>query len=71
MKQLNLQTLQISEKIELMEKLWASLQQSSDSAALIPDWHEAVVSRRLEQLQRGEDTILDWEEVKLGLNSNA
>ena len=69
MTQLNLQTLQSSEKIELMEQLWDSLQQNADTDELIPDWHEAVVSQRLDKLQRGEDTILDWEVVKESLRS--
>ena len=71
MTQLNLQTLQSSEKIELMEQLWDSLQQNADTDELIPDWHEAVVSQRLDKLQRDEDTILDWEVVKESLRSMA
>ena len=71
MTQLNLQTLQSSEKIELMEQLWDSLQQNADTDELIPDWHEAVISQRLDKLQRGEDTILDWEVVKESLRSMA
>ena len=35
----------------------------------IPDWHETIVSQRLAKLERGEDTLLNWDDAKQQLKN--
>lgn len=55
-----------AEKVAAMEALWASLQQAADPPPA-PDWHGQVLSRRREQIERGETTFLSLEEVRTNI----
>jgi len=55
------------EKIKVMEKLWNDL--IRDTEFEMPQWHEKILSKREEGLEKGDEVILDWEEVRKGLLS--
>lgn len=61
--EISIESLSLPQKMSLMERLWVDLSQSPDGAA-IPDWHEAVLAKRLEALERGEVELIPWEDVK-------
>jgi len=35
--------------------------------AEIPDWHKQILNERLEEYEKGNTKMKDWEEVKKGL----
>lgn len=51
------------EKLKLMEVLWEDLSRDPDSLES-PAWHEEEIRKTRERLERGEEEILDWSEVK-------
>lgn len=66
MSALEIQQLPRSEKLKLMETLWAEL--SRDEAELeSPAWHADVLRDTAARLARGEEKILDWEQAKADL----
>ena len=60
---LTLNELSFSEKLNLMEALWADL--SRDEKKLkSPAWHETVLKDREEAFRAGKVTVSDWEQAK-------
>ena len=55
------------EQIVAMELLWKRLTTENPSAAP-PEWHRSVVAQRVAAIERGEDTLSDWAEVKKRLS---
>ncbi len=52
-----------TEKLRMMEVLWADL--SRDEAGFpSPAWHEPVLRDRDERVRSGQETPLDWEAAK-------
>lgn len=51
------------EKLKLMEALWEDLSRDPD-ALESPAWQEEEIRKTRERLERGEEEILDWPEVK-------
>jgi hypothetical protein len=63
---LEIQQMPRSEKLKLMEALWADL--SRDEAELeSPAWHADALRETSERVARGEEKVLDWEPVKAEL----
>ncbi len=55
-----------TEKLRLMEELWADL--SRDEVELeSPAWHEAALIETQQRLANGQEQILDWEQAKAEL----
>ncbi len=68
MSALEIQQLPRQEKLKLMETLWAEL--SRDEAELeSPAWHADALRETAERRERGEETVLDWEQAKAKLRS--
>jgi putative addiction module component (TIGR02574 family) len=60
---LPLSDLTVSEKLDLLETIWADL--SQDEGALeSPAWHEAILKDREAAFETGKTTASDWEEAK-------
>lgn len=51
------------EKLKLMEVLWEDLSRDPDYLEP-PAWHEEELRKTRERLERGEEEILDWSDVK-------
>ena len=68
MSAIEIQQLPRQEKLKLMELLWAEL--SRDEAELeSPTWHADALRETTERRDRGEETVLDWEQAKEKLRS--
>jgi len=66
MSALEIQQMPRSEKVKLMETLWADL--SRDEAELeSPAWHADALRETSERVALGEEKALDWEQVKAQL----
>jgi len=60
---LTLSELSFTEKLNLMEALWADL--SRDEKTLkSPSWHETVLKHREDAYAGGKVTVSDWEQAK-------
>ena len=60
---LTLSELSFTEKLNLMEVLWADL--SRDEKRLkSPGWHETILKDREEAYVAGKVTVSDWEQAK-------
>jgi Putative addiction module component len=66
MNALEIQQMPRSEKLKLMEILWADL--SRDEAELeSPAWHADALRETVERVGRGEEQVLSWEQTKVEL----
>jgi hypothetical protein len=66
MSALEIQQMPRSEKLKLMESLWADL--SRDEAELeSPVWHADALRETAERVARGEEQVLSWEQAKAEL----
>ena len=59
---LDLDKLTRDEKLELIEKLWDSLEENADDLP-IPDWHRQLLTQRLDEMDREGPTGVPWEQV--------
>ena len=63
---LEIQQMPRSEKLKLMESLWADL--SRDEAELeSPAWHADALRETSERVARGEEKALNWKQTKIKL----
>ena len=61
-----LETLSVSEKVCLLERVWESLcSQPGDVRS--PEWHRDVLEARKRRLQDGRATVSPWNEAKARL----
>ena len=60
---LPLNEMSVSEKLQLMEVLWADLSRNPD-AVESPDWHREVLEDRERRIDAGEARFSDWEQAK-------
>lgn len=58
-----LDTMTLSEKLRLMEALWANLSRREEAFAS-PAWHENVLRERQARVKSGEAVFVDWETAK-------
>ncbi|KJV05321.1 addiction module protein [Methylocucumis oryzae] len=56
-------TMSMSEKIILMEAIWDSLETEIDELQP-PDWHQDVLSDRIERLNTGQVKLISLQELK-------
>ncbi len=65
---INIKSLTTVEQLRAMELLWDELcHRISDIPS--PDWHEALLKKREEQLRVGNDRFIDWEDAKTELTA--
>ena len=55
------------EKLILMEKIWADLDNNTIKSPL---WHESILKKRKNTVENGEETILDWDQAKNKIRNN-
>jgi len=60
---LPLSDMTVSEKLHLMEALWADLSRNAD-ALETPEWHREVLEYRERRVACGEALFTDWEQAK-------
>ena len=58
-----LQELSVSERLQLIEDVWASLCESPETVD-VPDWHRAELDKRLAAHERDPGAATPWDEVK-------
>jgi putative addiction module component (TIGR02574 family) len=56
-------TMTVSEKLDLLEALWDDLSQNPEQVPS-PDWHREILEERREDLQAGREQLEDWEKAK-------
>jgi len=61
-KSIEIEKLSTSEKIELMEKLWADISSSADYT--LPAWHVEELTRRKKLAEKGKIDYSDWDKAK-------
>jgi hypothetical protein len=66
MSALEIQQMPRSEKLKLMEILWADLSRDEEELES-PAWHADVLRETVERVARGEEKVLDWEQAKAEL----
>ena len=62
-----LDSMSVSEKLQLMEDVWTSLCQNTGDVQS-PEWHEEVLSERRRRLEAGETKVSSWDEAKARLS---
>ena len=58
-----LESLSRTEKIALMERLWADLSQRPQEVPS-PDWHGDVLAERIAAVREGRTALVDWNDAK-------
>lgn len=53
----------LTEKLALMERLWASLSRNPEEVPT-PDWHGEVLEEREAAVREGRMQFVDWEDAK-------
>jgi Putative addiction module component len=53
----------IEEKLQTMEALWTDLCQHEE-ALPVHDWQKEILDERESRIEKGESTLVDWEEAK-------
>lgn len=61
-KPITIEDLSLSEKIELMEKLWDDLSSSADYEP--PEWHGEELAKRKKEVAEGTIAYTDWNTAK-------
>ena len=62
-----LDSMSVSEKLQLMEDVWTSLCQNTGDVQS-PQWHEEVLAERRRRLEAGESKVSSWDEAKARLS---
>jgi hypothetical protein len=70
MSALEIQQMPRSEKLKLMEILWADLSRNEVELES-PAWHADDLRETSERRTRGEEATLDWEQAKAKLRKGA
>ena len=60
---LHLDKMTLADKISIMETIWDDLCRNP-GAFSSPAWHAPILDEREKRVQRGDETISDWEEAK-------
>lgn len=59
----NILKLPVDERLEIMEKIWESIQEN-DQEIEIPDWHREILEERFQKHKNNLTKGKGWEEVK-------
>ncbi len=57
-------SLTVAEKIDLVDKIWESIEEESKNGLPIPEWQTEEINRRLDEIEQGKTKMYSWEEVK-------
>lgn len=60
---LPLNEMTVSEKLQLMEALWADLSRDPDTLES-PEWHREILDERERRIAAGEARFSEWEQAK-------
>jgi len=60
----------VPEKMEVMERVWASLREN-DKTLASPAWHKGVLAARKKSQANGDDRFSEWAEAKDRIRSQA
>lgn len=63
---LPLERMSISEKLEMMEALWADLSKAPEAVSS-PDWHADVLADRKQRADEDPEAFLDWTSAKAAI----
>lgn len=66
----DIETLSVGEKIELMEHLWRDLSANPDNIP-VPEWHLKILEERERKLANGETAFIDFEEAIADIRKKA
>jgi len=66
---IDLKAMTVPEKLDLMEAIWADLSKDDENLP-VPDWHAQVLYEREERLNRGEEQLIDLDEVERQLRTD-
>jgi len=66
---IDLKAMTVPEKLDLMEAIWADLSKDDENIP-VPDWHAQVLREREERLSRGEERLIDLDEVEKQLRTD-
>jgi hypothetical protein len=58
--------LPLNQKIQIMETLWEDLRERFDRLD-VPQAHRDLLDERRSRIQKGTDTLLDWDTVKAAI----
>lgn len=62
----DIERMSLSERLMMMELLWASLARTPE-AVPSPDWHGEIVAARLAKMERGDGEFLTLDELEARL----
>lgn len=63
MKEADLKSMSVDERLRMMESIWASF--SDDTASIeSPDWHGTILAQRKAKLESGEAKFISLETLK-------
>jgi len=60
---INIESLSVAERLELVERIWSSLQSDPDCVPS-PEWHGELLKERKRRLESGEATLSPLSDVK-------
>ena len=63
-----IKTLDITERIILVEEIWDSIAKEQDSVGLL-EYEKEVLNARLESFENNPDNLISWNEIKTKLRS--
>lgn len=64
--ELQLNTMSVAEKVQLLEQVWDNLcRESGDLRS--PEWHAAILRERHRQIENGTMKVSSWDEAKVRL----
>ncbi len=63
MKETDLKSMSIDERLRMMESIWASFNHEAESIES-PDWHGDVLAKRKTKLESGEAKFISLETLK-------
>jgi putative addiction module component (TIGR02574 family) len=63
----DLASLSVSQRLDLMEEIWASLSLNPE-AIPVPEWHVAEIKRRLAAHEANPEDAVPWSEVRESLS---
>lgn len=58
--------LPVDERLEIMEKIWDSIQENNEDIE-IPQWHKEILEERFQKYKNNVTKGKSWEEVKKNL----
>lgn len=59
-----IETMPVVERMQLMELLWNSMCSEKPEVLDVPLWHRDILATRLQKLNTGEEHVSDWVEAK-------